>query len=148
MFESHGHFTLFYDQSIIIFIAEGAWNLEASNICIMHFKKIIDGFDGKDFGIVIDSSGLEGVTPEGYNAWLKAIDEWSKRGHIATTRVDDLESMKYQAFLSGFDEFFMGTQKFRYSNSIEDGISWLNSIGVAGFDKGIDMATAITNKIE
>ncbi|THB70450.1 MAG: hypothetical protein D6B28_09165 [Gammaproteobacteria bacterium] len=146
MFDSHGFFTLYFDEAIIVFVAEGSWNEQASNICIIEIKKIIDGFDGKSFGIVVDSTNLEGVTPEGYNVWLKAIDEWNKRKHIATTRVDDPESTIYQAFLSGFDEFFNETQQFRYSSSIEDGISWLNSIGLEGFAEGIGSKTAITNK--
>ena len=146
MFDSHGYYTLYVEGAIIVFVAERSWNEEASRSCIMHFKKIIDGFDGKEFGLIVHSANLEGVTPEGYNAWLKAIDEWNKRNHIATTRVDDPESIKYQAFLSGFDEFFKETQKFSYSSSIEDGISWMNNIGLEGFAKGIDPNTAITNK--
>ncbi len=146
MFDSHGLFTLYFDEAIIVFVAEGSWNEEASHSCIMQFRKIIDGFNGKKFGVIVDSSNIEGVTPEGYNAWLKAIDEWNKRNHIATTRVDDPESIKYQAFLSGFDEFFKETQKFSYSSSIEEGIIWLNSLGLKGFTEGFDQKTAITNK--
>jgi len=142
MFNEHGIFKLYSDQQIILLIGEGEWNLEASTHCINSLNSIINDFNTTEFAAIFDTSKVTGITPESFEAWYNAIQHWSAK---AATRIDNPSSPSYQIFLSGMDDYFKSIIPFKYSDSIESAIQWLNTLGYKGFDNGLDNITQITN---
>jgi hypothetical protein len=58
------------------------------------------------------------------------------KGHKATIRVDDPNSIYYQTFLSPLDEYLRNNMEFLYVKTVDDGIAWLNGHGFPGFESG------------
>jgi len=146
MFEQHGTYWVGIDKEIILFEAAGEWNVEASNTCISIIKQLIDTLKGKKFGMLIDSREIKGITPDTFDAWINAIEYWHTKGHSATTRIDDPSSAYYKNFLSGFDDELKITTKFKFSNTVSDGIRWLNENGFSGFESGKDGIHGFSNR--
>lgn len=145
MFSEHGQFRLYAQGQIILFVAEGVWNLEASEHCIAEIEKLIRQLDTDEFGLIIDTTTVEGLTEESYRSWFDAIHYWLDHGLKATTRIDDPASFTYKVFLANFDKLLQSKMQFIFSDSVSDAIKWLNTLEFNGFENG-ELGEAITNQ--
>ncbi|ALS99322.1 hypothetical protein [Lacimicrobium alkaliphilum] len=137
MFMGHGIYAVEHDREIIVFVAQGAWNVEASQSATKLISKYVNSISNQEFAIIADTSQVEGITPDSAEVWSEAVNEWHQKGHTTLARVDNPESAHYKVFLSRFDEFAKQHQQLRICDSREDALEWLHSEGFRGFENGL-----------
>ncbi len=133
-FNEHGNYSVKLDKEIILFKAQGIWNIESTIHCIGMINSCIDEMNTVKFSIVVDTQKVTGITPDSAELWFKTISVWQTIGHCALARIDNPNSINYKIFLADFDEFFMKNIDFQYANSQNDAIQWLHSLGYKGFN--------------
>ncbi len=132
-FNEHGNYSVEFDKDIILFKAQGIWNIESSIHCISMINACIEKVDPDNFSIVVDTEKVTGITPDSAELWFKTISVWQTIGHKALARIDNPNSINYKIFLADFDDYFMNSINFQYAKSQEDAIKWLHSLGYKGF---------------
>ncbi|MDF2177434.1 hypothetical protein P2G88_04135 [Aliiglaciecola sp. CAU 1673] len=137
MFIGHGSYAVEHDQSIIVFVAQGAWNLEASKSAIELISLYVDAMSATNFAIIANTRQVEGITPDSFKVWLSAVRKWLHQGHTTLARVDEPRSAYYKIFLSKFDEFARAHQQFQLLDSMDEAFSWLHQLGFKGFENGL-----------
>jgi hypothetical protein len=133
MFPEHGTFELMHQQNIIIFDAQGAWNIEASERAIAEIRVIVDSFVGQPYAFIFDTNNVEGMTPDSFEAWSEAVAYWLDNGFKAIVRIDDLESLHYKLYVEAFDIELKKHITYKYAENLEQGKLWLHSKGFEGF---------------
>ncbi len=136
MFSEHGLYEVHCDGTIIIFVATGAWNLEASRTAISAISDCVDKLAGREFAIIADTREVEGITPDSTEAWSEAITEWLDKGYSTFARVDEPDSVYYQVYLSGLDELALKNQEVGMFDSLPVALDWLHQEGFSGFADG------------
>lgn len=58
-FFEHGEYCVQQDGEILVFVAQGEWNLEASEECI---RLISSAIPGPKFAAVVDTKAVTGIT--------------------------------------------------------------------------------------
>jgi len=132
-FNEHGNYSVEFDVDIILFKAQGIWNIESSIHCISMINTCIEKIEADKYSIVVDTRAVTGITPDSADLWFKTITVWQTIGHKALARIDNPRSINYKIFLADFDEFFRRNIDFMYADSFDDAIHWLHSIGYKGF---------------
>ena len=145
MFEQHGRFQLGYEQNIIVFIAEGAWNYEASLNATTQIKYIIDRQQDKPHAFIFDTKNVEGMTPDAYKTWAEAVDYWLANGFQAIARVTDPSESHYKMFIEPFDLKLKEIIPLHFADDLTMAVIWLHDMGFRGFEQGIDLSQFISN---
>jgi hypothetical protein len=145
MFEQHGKFQLACNKNIIIFIAEGAWNYEASLNATSQIQSIIDRLPHEKHAFIFDTQHVEGMTPDSFDEWSNAITYWLKHGFSALARVTDPSESHYKMFIEPFDQRLKELLPLTLTDHIEQALAWLHQLGFQGFEQGIDLKEFISN---
>ena len=133
VFPEHGTYKLTHQQNIIIFDAQGAWNIEASRRAIAEIKVIVDGLSNQSHAFIFDTRNVEGMTPDSFEAWSEAVAYWLENGFKAIVRLDDLESLHYKLYVEAFDIELRKHISYKHADNLEQGKAWLHSLGFEGF---------------
>lgn len=148
MSSGKGNYTLYHDNQLIIYIASGPWDAVGSLQCLQHIRQLIKRTEGKELGLLIDTSRGEGFTFECYDIWIDAIDEWYANGVRAGIRVDNRTDINYRIFSEPFDEILIPLIGLGYSRNVASGVKVLQRRGFKGFESNLDNATKISNCAE
>ncbi|MGS2721092.1 hypothetical protein [Paraglaciecola aestuariivivens] len=132
-FPEHGEYQIQRQQDIILIRASGAWNLETSKKIMEEMKGLIDELKKKPFALIIDTHNLEGITSESYETLTEGLNYWVANGFSALARLDDANSPNYKVYVDSFDAELKKHMPYRFADSMEQGIAWLNSLGFKGF---------------
>jgi hypothetical protein len=132
-FAEHGIYTLQHEQNIIIFEAQGAWNIEASAHAIAEIKQIVNNLASPSHAFIFDTSKVEGMTPESFVAWSEAVDYWLKKGFKGLVRIDEPTSLHYKMFVEAFDTKLKTIISFSFAKDVNQGLDFLHSLGFKGF---------------
>lgn len=135
-FAEHGIYTLQHEQNIIIFEAQGAWNLEASSHAIAEIKLIVDNITTPSHAFIFDTSKVEGMTPDSFVAWSDAVDDWLQKGFKGMVRIDEPDSLHYKMFVEAFDSKLKQVISFSFAEDVTQGLDFLHSLGFKGFRHG------------
>tara|TARA_R110000868_G_scaffold339759_3_gene600477 strand:- start:1583 stop:2035 length:453 start_codon:yes stop_codon:yes gene_type:complete len=146
MFAQHGKFQMAYEQNIIIIIAEGEWNFEASLNATTKIQYMVDHLQHKQHAFIFDTKKLQGLTPEAYGTWSKAVDYWLAHGFKALARVADPSKTHYKMFIEPFDAKLKDLMPINFNDTLEEAVSGLHDLGFYGFEQGIDLNQFMTNK--
>lgn len=145
MSSAHGNYTLYQDGQLIVFLASGPWNGDGSRQCLAHLKQLIGKVEHEEFAMLIDTSRGEGFTPDCFEIWIQAIDEWYASGLRAGIRVDNRPDINYRVFSAPFDKILIPLIGLGYSKNIQQGVKVLHRKGYAGFENQLQSATKISN---
>lgn len=145
MFKQHGQFHLGHDKNIIIFIAEGAWNLEASLNATKQIQLIIDQLTHKQHAFIFDTMFVEGMTPESFTVWSNAVTYWLEHGFQAIARVTDPTESHYKMFIEPFDLRLKELIPLTFTQNIAQALSWLHQQGFEGFEQGVNLNQFLSN---
>ncbi|KXI30357.1 hypothetical protein [Paraglaciecola hydrolytica] len=146
MFEQHGKFQLACEQNIIIFIAEGAWNYEASLNATTQIKYIIDRLEHKQHAFIFETQHVEGMTPDAFSTWSDAVNYWLEHGFRAIARVTDPSESHYKMFIEPFDLRLKDLMPLTFTDDLASAVNWLHGLGYRGFEQGIDLTKFVSNQ--
>ena len=120
----HGEVKLHLQGSIVMAKLTGSFNEEGAKRYTSSVKKLIEGFQGEPFSMLINNLDLEGGTPEAYqelenyNSWLNTqclIAKAMVQSDIATELINKLSPSQLQ-------------QNGKSFKSVEDALHWLDTV--------------------
>ncbi len=134
MIKDNQHYSLDQDHDIVIFKGKGVWKPEVSTACIRSINTLIQLQNLQDFALILDTSDIQSLTPQCFDAWEEAQEVWREHGLKMTVRIDKPEAGFYKIFLAGFDDILRLKTKFCSSSSESYALKSIHNAGFRGFE--------------
>ncbi|WP_394130537.1 hypothetical protein [Shewanella maritima] len=123
MQEAHGEYQISVTGNIIHTKMMGSYNEEGAKAYTYEVMKLVKSFDGKPFGIIVDSSEVLGGTPEAYAA-LDKYNIWMEKNNMAAKAL--VFNAKIMATILKNQSPSMRADNIGTFTNAETALEWLN----------------------
>jgi len=128
------HFQIKQDKDIVYLKGIGSWKSKVSEDCVHLINTYAVQQQHHQFALIVDTSEMRSVVPNGVEAWHDAIEFWVDSGLQMITRVDNPEATFDKGFVADLDDIFRYDTRFMTSNDTDHALLLLHKAGFEGFE--------------
>lgn len=140
-FTEHGHFQMKSDGDILYYQLTDTWNKEASITCIEALRPFFIDHEkqANDNAVImlVDTLKFEGGLLDAFEYWFAASKFWYANGLTHFIRIDNPDSVHYEAFIKPLDALVKQKIAFSFADNLKDAIAQAKTLGFIGFENDI-----------